>query len=212
MYSNFCMATLHLILFQNCGLTVTIKSIWHCYGMLWPASGILILRQGKKHDSLGAIWLRAAARFEYKTIIIECCSVNPGRSSSCPCSCCLITTFTPPPIGERSIVMTVSVCLCVCLSVYLRNFKSDLRQYLCLLHADTARFSSICWVLLVLWMASHLPIMSRHIATRKQRALQVNLQVAATGAESAVYTTLLTLSGFHGQQSKRTSEFLSKME
>ena len=43
-------------------------------------------------------------------------------------------TVTAPPIGERSIVMTVSVCLSVCLSVwsrsYLRKYTSDL-QHLC---------------------------------------------------------------------------------
>ena len=42
--------------------------------------------------------------------------------------------FTPPPIGKRSIVMSVSVCLSVCLSVfvcprsYLRNCTSDLHH------------------------------------------------------------------------------------
>jgi len=41
--------------------------------------------------------------------------------------------ITPPPIGERSIVMSVSVCVCVCLSVcsrsYLRNYTSDLHDF-----------------------------------------------------------------------------------
>jgi len=38
---------------------------------------------------------------------------------------------TPPPIGERSIVMSVSVCLCVfvCPRSYLRNYTSDLHQF-----------------------------------------------------------------------------------
>ena len=41
---------------------------------------------------------------------------------------------TPPPIGERSIVLSVSVCVCECVCVfvcprsYLRNFTSDLHQ------------------------------------------------------------------------------------
>ena len=33
-----------------------------------------------------------------------------GRARMC-------VIFTPPPIGERSIVMSVSVCLCVCVLV-----------------------------------------------------------------------------------------------
>ena len=40
---------------------------------------------------------------------------------------------TPPPIGERSIVMSVSVCVRACvfssLRSYLRNYTSDLHQF-----------------------------------------------------------------------------------
>jgi len=40
---------------------------------------------------------------------------------------------TPPPIVERSIVMSVSVCLCVfvCPRSYLRNYTFDLHQIFC---------------------------------------------------------------------------------
>ena len=40
---------------------------------------------------------------------------------------------TPPPIGQRSIVMSVSVCLCVfvCPRSYLRNYTFDLHQIFC---------------------------------------------------------------------------------
>ena len=38
------------------------------------------------------------------------------------------TTVTPLPIGERSIVMSVSVCVFVCPRSYLRNYTSDLHQ------------------------------------------------------------------------------------
>ena len=45
--------------------------------------------------------------------------------------------ITPPPVGERSIAMSVSVCLFVCVFVwprsYLRNNTSDLHQFLCML-------------------------------------------------------------------------------
>ena len=45
---------------------------------------------------------------------------SPGKRAVCVCACVAVTavaTPPPPPIGERSIVMTVSVCLSVCLSV-----------------------------------------------------------------------------------------------
>jgi len=37
--------------------------------------------------------------------------------------------ITPPPIGERSIVTSVSVCLCVCSRSYLRNYTPDFHQF-----------------------------------------------------------------------------------
>jgi len=71
----------------------------------------------------------------------------------------------PPPIGKRSIVMTVSVYVCVfvCLRSYLRIYLSDLHQiFLCELPMAVARSSSggvvICYVLPVLWMTSYLLI------------------------------------------------------
>jgi len=36
-----------------------------------------------------------------------------------------------PSVGERSIVMTVSVCVFVCLWSYLRNYTSHLYQFFC---------------------------------------------------------------------------------
>ena len=73
---------------------------------------------------------------------------------------------TPPPIGDRSIVMTVSVYLSVCLSVcppaYLRKYMSDLYQFVCMSPMAVARSSSggvaIRCVLPVLWMTSYLRI------------------------------------------------------
>jgi len=38
---------------------------------------------------------------------------------------------TPPPIGERSIVMCASVCVSLCPRSYLRNYTSDLHQFCC---------------------------------------------------------------------------------
>ena len=42
----------------------------------------------------------------------------------------LLLFFAPPPIGKRSIVMSVSVCLCVfvCPRSHLRNYTSDLHR------------------------------------------------------------------------------------
>jgi len=41
----------------------------------------------------------------------------------------------PPPIGQRSIVISMPVCVCVCVFVYLRsylrNYTSDLHQIFC---------------------------------------------------------------------------------
>jgi len=70
--------------------------------------------------------------------------------------------ITPPPIGERSIVTSVSVCLCVCSRSYLRNYTPDFHQFLCMLPMAMARSSSggvvMCYVLPVLWMTSYLLI------------------------------------------------------
>ena len=73
---------------------------------------------------------------------------------------------TPPPIGERSIVMSVSVCLCLCVcpSVIISP-KLHVRfspNFLRVLPMAMARSSSgsvvICYVLPVLWMTSYLLI------------------------------------------------------
>jgi len=74
-----------------------------------------------------------------------------------------VVFVTPTPIGERSIVMSVSVCLCVCLRSNLRNCTSDRhRVFLCMLPMAVARSSSggvmISYVLPVLWMTSCLLI------------------------------------------------------
>jgi len=40
-----------------------------------------------------------------------------------------VAIITPPPVGERSIVMTISACLSVCSHAYLWNYTLDLRQF-----------------------------------------------------------------------------------
>ena len=40
----------------------------------------------------------------------------------------VVVVVTQPPIGDRSIVMSLSVCLSVCPRSYLRNYTSDLHQ------------------------------------------------------------------------------------
>jgi len=72
------------------------------------------------------------------------------------------SAFTPPAIGERSIVMTVSVCLCVCIclsaSISPEIHVRSLPDCLCILPMAVARSSSggvaICYVLPVLCMTS----------------------------------------------------------
>jgi len=72
----------------------------------------------------------------------------------------LNAVITPPLIGKRRIVMSVSlslslslcvcvcvcVCMCVCLSTIIspevRNYTSDLHQFLCMLPIAVARSSS----------------------------------------------------------------------
>jgi len=58
--------------------------------------------------------------------------------------------FTPPPIRERSIVMTVSLCIW--------KYTSDLFHFLYMLPMAVTRSSSdnvaICYLLPVLWMTS----------------------------------------------------------
>ena len=72
--------------------------------------------------------------------------------------------FAPPPIGKRIIVMSVSVCLSVCVSVFVcpRNYTSDLHKNLCMLSTAVTRSSFggvlIRYVLTVLWMTSYLLI------------------------------------------------------
>jgi len=71
--------------------------------------------------------------------------------------------ITPPPIEKRSIVMSVSVCVCVGVFVsprsYLRNYTSN---FFCLLLMAVAQSSSgdvvICYILPDLWMTSYLLI------------------------------------------------------
>ena len=56
----------------------------------------------------------------------------------------MLFIFIPPPIGEHSIVMSVSVCLSVfvCPQSYLRNYTSDFHNFLCMLPMAVARSSS----------------------------------------------------------------------
>jgi len=68
-----------------------------------------------------------------------------------------------PPIGERSVVMTVCVCLCVSVREHISgSTRPILTKFLCTLPMAVARSSSggvaIRYVLPVLWMTSYLRI------------------------------------------------------
>jgi len=55
--------------------------------------------------------------------------------------CCFVVT--PPPISEWSIVMSVSACVCVCLSDRDQNYTSDLRHSF--VHVTYGRGSVLLW-------------------------------------------------------------------
>ena len=87
------------------------------------------------------------------TVLTECrCGIY--RLSYRFCIGAALLIICPPPIGQRSIVMTVSVCLSVCLRAYLCNYVSDLRITLLMFPVSAARSCSgsvaICYVLPVL--------------------------------------------------------------
>ena len=84
-------------------------------------------------------WILHVSKF-YRQVLI-CSSVLASEKSWLQLIACVSTTssctqagwlVTPPPIGERSIVMSMSVCLTLCAFVcpwsYLRNCTPDLHQ------------------------------------------------------------------------------------
>jgi len=99
--------------------------------------------------------------------------------------------ITPPPIGERSIAMSVSVCLC--LSV--RNHTDDVIG----LFAHKPRLLDVAAQLkrsahAALGLASVRSNTTAGQRTHRNifRALKVTAQMATAGAESAVYHCLVT--------------------
>jgi len=61
----------------------------------------------------------------------SCASPTDDRLRYALCYAVDGTFVTRPPIGKRSIVMSVSVCVCVCPRSYLRYYTSDLHQNFC---------------------------------------------------------------------------------
>ena len=89
----------------------------------------------------------------------------------------ILVVIVPPPIGERSIVMSVSVCLCACLSVLEHIFRTTrpiLTKFLRMLPMAVVRFACggvlIRYVLPVLWITPY-------IFARKPRLLDVAAQL-----------------------------------
>jgi len=92
----------------------------------------------------------------------------------------------------------MSVCLCVCLLVYLKKpHIPTSRNFVYMLAAVVARSSSddsvICYVLLVLWMTSCLLIITQAKATTRGRILKVTHQGQQRG-RSLMSTTALLIS------------------
>ena len=77
-----------------------------------------------------------------------------------------VAVIIPPPIGERSIVMSVSVSVCVCVYlsviIYSDQHVRSSPNFLCMLHMTVARSFSggevLRYVLPVLWITSYLLI------------------------------------------------------
>ena len=94
--------------------------------------------------------------------------------------------ITPPPIGERSIVMSVSVCLCACLSVV----EHITTKFLRMLPMAVVRFACggvlIHYVLLVLWITpyifAHKPRLL-DVAAQLERSARVTLGLAINCAQ-----------------------------
>jgi len=87
-----------------------------------------------------------------KVVSDQLSKVHGGRS-------CL-HVIAPPPMGKRSIVVNVSVCLFVCPRAYLRNYTSDLHCiFLCInsmaVAQSTAGGKELCYVFPVLWVTSY---------------------------------------------------------
>jgi len=86
-------------------------------------------------------------------------SMEGGRHASSSNTTVTHTIIHPPPIGERSIVMNVSVCVCVgvfvCPWTYICGTTLPIFKFLCMLRMAVARSSSggvvIRYVLPVLW-------------------------------------------------------------
>ena len=84
--------------------------------------------------------------------------------------------ITPPPIGERSIVMSMSVCVCVfvCPLSYLRNYTSDFQKMFSSCVSD-GRGSVLLWRCSDMLCTSG--FMYDVIFARKPRLLDVAVQL-----------------------------------
>jgi len=101
--------------------------------------------------------------------------------------------ITPPPIGERSIVMSVSVCLCACLSVLEHIFRTTrpiLTKFLRMLPMAVVRFACggvlIRYVLPVLWITPYIfahKLRLLDVAAQLERSARVALGLAINCAQ-----------------------------
>jgi len=107
-------------------------------------AGICVLKTRVQFSSVHALWTRLYADINISSITF-CVVKWPGSSE-------LRTFFgetdeiiiTPPLIEERSTVMTVSVCLSVCLRTYLRKCTLNLHQ-LCACYLWPVAEWLACW-------------------------------------------------------------------
>ena len=110
-------------------------TVWH--------SPILLSR--RPPHLLSSCWLKDRQHAPADQLLNVC------KHRNSQCSVFKAIFITPPPIGKRSIVMSVylclSVCVCVCPRSYLHNYTSGLHQFFCMLPMAVARSSSCCVVI-----------------------------------------------------------------
>jgi len=111
---------------------------------------------------------------------------------------CCEQTFTVHPIGEQSIVMSVSVCGSVCWHISQKSHVQTSPNFLCVLPMAVALFS--CggvlerYALPVLWMTSCLYTMARTSRCERVYAETGSPRGSTVpGAESGVYDCLVVI-------------------
>ena len=89
----------------------------------WPEqNGLTALHLASKEGHIGVI----------DELVRRGASVDASTKVRCkPAYAVAVTIVTSPPVGVRSIAMSMSVCLSVCSLAYLKVFTSKLHEVVC---------------------------------------------------------------------------------